>query len=444
MRVTFLLLAFFVIAGSSMAPAATIPDQAVFNVIRQTDPTLVTKKIVYRNAVSSDLDLVIAITNTQKNETWRDVNPPSFYWTENRKLGLFLQEKSRPDRVYALALVAGTFDCGARIERATSTDTVISCMGEKGYQGKNQKFVYDVRAKRLVGHFAYQPFVMMRVLNDSGRTVFVGIDEASLVAVEFRPSESPEFRILNKREAAPWLAHVKTTQGTEGMEQRQVLYLVPEEPAPIHFGGANTFTFTRGYMDIHGKEYASSIVDSHGKKYPLSQSTYDDFAKARPGRVKDGYVREGTTIEEAIGPVQPEGDKLWFGKTFYDGEGNSGVGGFGYFDATDQQYHLFAPREVVNYAISAIHVDPETVWMGILQSGEYGPCSAGVLRFDRKTQAMRKYDLPDPIYGFVASEDRLLAYTGGFGIAVIEGNQTTRYFVDRTTDGRLRVAEATR
>jgi hypothetical protein len=126
-----------------------------------------------------------------------------------------------------------------------------------------------------------------------------------------------------------------------------------------------------------------------------------------------------------------------------DGEGNSGVGGFGYSDATDQQYHLFDPPEVVNYAISAIHVDPETVWMGILQSGEYGPCSAGVLRFDRKTQAMRKYDLPDPIYGFVASEDRLLAYTGGFGIAVIEGNQTTRYFVDRTTDGRLRVAEAT-
>jgi hypothetical protein len=51
--------------------------------------------------------------------------------------------------------------------------------------------------------------------------------------------------------------------------------------------------------------------------------------------------------------VQPEGDKLWFGKTFYDGEGNSGVGGFGYFDTADRQYYLFTPPEVVDCAISA-------------------------------------------------------------------------------------------
>ena len=58
----------------------------------------------------------------------------------------------------------------------------------------------------------------------------------------------------------------KDKSGTEGMEQRQILYLVPENPAPIRFGGADAFTFTRGYMDIHGKEYPSSIVDSHGKE----------------------------------------------------------------------------------------------------------------------------------------------------------------------------------
>jgi hypothetical protein len=440
MRVTSLLLSLFIIAGSRMAPAATAPDQAVFNVIRQIDPTLVSDKIIYRHEVAPDLDLVIAIGST---EEWRqDTVSPTFYWTENRKLGLFLQEKSRPDQVYALALAAGTFDCNARIERATSTDTVISCMGEKSYQGMNQKFVYDVRAKALVRHFAYQPFAMMRVLNDSGRTVFVGIDGARLVAVEFRPGESPEFGILTEREAAPWLARVRTSRGTEGMEQRQVLYLVPENPAPIRFGGADAFTFTQGYTDVHGKEYPSSIVDSHGKKYPLHQSTYDDFAKARPEAVKAGLVREGTTIEETIGPVQPEGGKLWFGKTFYDGEGNSGVGGFGYFDTADRQYHLFTSPEVIDCAISAIRVEPDAVWISIFHAGEYGDSSAGVLRYDRKTHAVRKYDLPDDVNGFVASVNRLLAYTR-LGIAIIEDDQTTRYFVDRTTDGRLRLAQAT-
>lgn len=247
MRVTSLLLSVFIIAGSRMVPAATAPDQEVFNVIRQIDPTLVSDKIFYRNVVAPDLDLVIAIGSTAAGAAGSDST--DLWWDENRKLGLFLQEKARPDRVYLLTLTAGPPDCGARIERATSTDTVISCTGEKSRQWMNQKFVYDVRAKALVSHFAYQPFAMMRVLNDSGRTVFVGIDGARLVAVEFRPGESPEFGILTEREAAPWLARVGTSRGTEGMEQRQVLYLVPENPAPIRFGGADAFTFTQAYME---------------------------------------------------------------------------------------------------------------------------------------------------------------------------------------------------
>lgn len=170
----------------------------------------------------------------------------------------------------------------------------------------NQKFVYDVRAKALVSHFAYQPFAMMRVFNDSGRIVFMGIDTIRLVAVEFQPNESPEFRILAERDAAPWLARVGTRQGTEGMEQRKVLHLVPENPVPLRFGKAEAFTFTRGYMDVHGKEHPSSIVDSHGKLYPLPQSTYDDFARARPERALNGYVREGTTIEETMVRCSPK------------------------------------------------------------------------------------------------------------------------------------------
>jgi hypothetical protein len=431
MRVTSLLLGFFAVAGSSIAPAATVADLAIFNVIRQTDPALVNDRVVYRNMVAPDLDLVIAIGNPA--EWGPDPDSPAFYWGEKQKLGLFLQARALPDRVYLLTLAVGFFDCEGRIERATSTDTVISCTSEKPIRvWTNQKFMYDVRAKALVSHFAFQPFSMMRVLSDSGRTVFVGIDRVRLVAVEFRPGESPEFRILAKREAAPWLARVRTSQGTEGMEQRQVLYLVPEDPTPIRFGEANEFIFAGEF-----------IVDSHGKKYPLPQSTYDELAKARPEFLKAVYVSGGPRIEETIGPVQPEGDKLWFGKTFYDSEGNTGVGGFGYFDATDRQYHLFALPEVTDFSISAIRVEPEAVWLGLCTRGEYGDGSGGVLRYDRETHTVRRYDLPDIVSGLVVSRDRLVAGTD-FGIAIIEGDQTRRYFVDRATDGRLRIAEATR
>ena len=119
------------------------------------------------------------------------------------------------------------------------------------------------------------------------------------------------------------------------------------------------------------------------------------------------------------------------------------MGGFGYFDASDRQYHLFVPPEIADYSVSAILVEPDAVWMGIFQLGEYGGSPAGVLRYDRKTQAIRKYELPDAVYGLTVSGDRTLAPTSS-GIAVIDGDKVSRYFVDRTTDGRLRIAEATR
>lgn len=422
--------AFFVVVSPKLTRAATAADQAVFNVIHRADPTLVNRKVLYRDAVAADLDLVIAIGSPAESPL--DPNSPAIWWDEKRKIGLFLQERTRPDRVYSLALAAGSLDCGARIERATSTDTVISCAGEKGYRGLNQKFVYDIRAKALMSHFAYQPVAMMRVLNVSGRTVFVGSDLQRLVAVEFEPDGGPEFRILGNAEAAQWLGRVKTAQEWIGPGRNQILYVAPDDPAPIRFGSSGAFTFARG-----------SIVDSQSKEYNLRQSTYDDFARARGRRVTDGYARDNTIIDEKIGPAQSEGDKLWFGKTFYDGEGDSGVGGFGYFGASDRQYHLFVPPEIADYSVSAIRVELDAVWTGIFQSGEYGGSPAGVLRYDRKTHALRKYELPDAVYGLTVLGNRTLMPTSS-GIAVIDGDKVSRYFVDRTTDGRLRIAEATR
>jgi hypothetical protein len=207
-------------------------------------------------------------------------------------------------------------------------------------------------------------------------------------------------RIPGDAEAAQWLGRVKTAQGWIGSGRNEILYVTPDDLASIRFGPSGAFTFAAG-----------SIVDGNGKSYSLRQSTYDDFAAARGRRVTNGYARKNTIIEEKIGPAQSEGDKLWFVKTFYDGEGDSGVGGFGYFDASDRQYHLFAPSEIADYSVSAIRVEPDAVWMAIFQSGEYGGSAAGVLRYDRKTQAIRKYELPDAVYGLTVSGNRTLAPT---------------------------------
>ncbi len=417
---------------------ATPADSAVLNVVRRADPTLADRRILYRARVSANLDLVIVLASPAN---WPPTpGAPQFVWSQRHKLGLLLQQSAPANKVYLLALDPGLPDCAARIERATSTDTVISCAGEKGYQGPNRKFIYDIRAKALIARFDYRPFAMMRVFARSpaasGGPVFVGSDTKRLVAVEARPGKSPPFQILGAAEAAPWLARVKTSRETVGMDGSQILYVLPANSTPPRFGPSRAFTLAAGNQP-------HSILGPRGKQYPLPQSSFDDFAQARPARVNDNYVRASTIIDEYFGPTQPDGGRLWFGKAFYDGEGNTGVGGFGYFDTADLQYHLIAPPELAAFSVSALRVAPDAVWLGIFQFGEYGGSPAGVLRYDRHTQSVRKYELPDAVYGFAGAGDATLLATS-FGIAVIDGDRIYRYFIDRTGDGRLRVAEAAR
>jgi hypothetical protein len=321
--------------------------------------------------------------------------------------------------VYLLGTKSGFLDCAARIERVTATDSVISCRGEKSAQFPNQKWVYGVRAKSLVRQFSYQPFAMCRLFPrraDGSRpngAVFVGSDRQRLIAVEYNPDEKPSFRVLSDAAAQAWIGRVYISAGTEGLPPRNVIYIENDEarlPATVP---------------------------------ALPRTTYDQFAAARPQRVKDGYRREHTELNESTGQWQREDGRIWFGKTFYDGEGSTGVGGFGYFDEQEKKLQLFNPPEIADWSVSALDVTPEAVWMALVNSGEYGGSSGGLLRYDRHTRAVRRLPLPDIAFRLAHINGKTLAATD-FGFAVVEGDQITRFFVDRTTDGRWRVIPATR
>jgi hypothetical protein len=404
----------FVLWSSSLY-AAPPSETAVFSAFRQTDAGLSHFVQLQRTSVTEGLDLVIALGSPKAfpaETRW-------IFWTEDRKMGLFLQEKNRPERVYLLGTKSGFQDCAARIERVTATDSVISCRGEKSEQFPNQKWVYDVRAKSLVRQFSYQPFAMYRVFSGAAGdsrpnvAVFVGTDRQRLIAVEYNPDEDLAFRVLSNAAAQRWTGRVHVSAGTEGLPPRNVIY-IENDKAPL-----------------------PAILPA------LPRTAYDQFATARRKRVKDGYVREGTELHESIGPWQQEDGGIWFGKTFYDGEGSSGVGGFGYFDQKEKKMQLFNPPEIADWSVSGLEVTRDTVWMALVNNGEYGGSSGGLLRYDRHTGASRRFPLPDIALRLGHIDGKLLAATD-FGIAVVESDQITRFFVDQTTDGRWRVVSATR
>jgi hypothetical protein len=391
--------------------AATPADSAVLLAFKQADSGLAHFAVLHRTGVTQDLDLVIAIGSPRS--LW-NLPIQGAGWSEDERIGLFFQEKVRPERVYPLGTKSGFQDCMAYIERVTATDTVVSCQGEKSTRDASQKWVYDARAKKLLAQFSYQPFAMYRIFPNAGGAVFVGSDTQRLVAVEYKPDREPAFRVLSDAEAQPWLDRVKTHVGTMGTDAHRIITIEDDKAPP-------------------------SVAIP-----PLPRTTYDQFAAARPRHVQDGYTREQTNeIQDSVGPWQDEGGRTWFGKTFYDGEANTGVGGFGYLDWNDGKLHLFTVPEIADWSVSAIAVASDAVWMALVANGEWGPSSGGLLRYDRQTVALRRFEFPDVAVQLIRSAGRILAATD-FGLAIIEGDRVKRYFIDRTTDGRLQVAPATR
>ena len=157
--------------------------------------------------------------------------------------------------------------------------------------------------------------------------------------------------------------------------------------------------------------------------------------------MRDGYTRKDAEFQEEIGPSQVADGTLWFAKTFYDGEGSTGVGGFGFFDNQTKRYKLWSPQEIVDWSATAMLVEPEAVWIGLTFRSEYRDISGGLLRFDRATGTCTKLALPDLIYEITRVGNSLVLATD-FGAAVLRDGKVRRFFVDRTSRGNLQVSEA--
>ncbi|GMV99952.1 MAG: hypothetical protein AMXMBFR84_10910 [Candidatus Hydrogenedentota bacterium] len=415
----------------------SISDQAVFESFSQSNPELVNLVVLNRASVGDSLELVIALgspnANARDPEGW-------VWWSDGTKIGLFLQEVATPANVHALgpAIESGHRDCMARIERVTATDVVLSCVAEKVHRYPNQKWVFDAGEKRLIKQFSYQPFSMDRVHTTDDRLVVVGNNQEESIAVEFRPGRNPEFEILHGANATKWTAPLEATGAKPGQVTRT------DAPDTPHFGPSSSFSLEKVDSPFGGSVNGAirEAIGAESKMFLMPQSTYDEFAVARSRRVEDGHSRSTTTIVEWIGPWQIEGDKFWFGKTFYDGEGNSGVGGFGYFDPSDQIYHMFAPPEIADWSVSAIHVTANAVWLALKDRGEYRESSGGLLRYDRNSGVVRKFDLRDITNRLVSIGDSTLAATE-IGVAVVKRGTVKRYFVDRAADNELCISEAT-
>jgi hypothetical protein len=394
--------------------AQSSDNSAIVTVLRRTDKSIDDVRVWRRVRLNNQLDLVIAVGTPRRWEFDTALGDSTWLGLE-RRLGLFLQDRARPGLVFSLAIAPGVEDCAARIVRATTSDTVITCSGERSETYPNQKFVYDIRAKRLIRRYAYGRFEQYRVIEKRANGVVISAANDQFDAVlDFSTARTPGFRMV-KQERRSFLE----TAGASNDPPDQFVGAV--------FGPSDAFRLVKIDDD------SQDATDCADPEVIVSEQIANGTREYRIPRQDPECHR--------IGPWQIDGNTLWFGTTFYAGEGGTGIGGLGFFDPLRRQFSIVSSPEISNYSVSAINVQPDSVWLALESRGEYGNTGEGVLRYDRTTRSFERFNIGANIgREFVVLGSHVLLITN-FGIVVIERTTVREFFVDQTTEGLLRVVE---
>lgn len=194
--------------------------------------------------------------------------------------------------------------------------------------------------------------------------------------------------------------------------------------------------------DFQG-EFAGIVegTTAPSRTYTVPVTDRQTLARLRPKAVRDEFgPRQVGEILDHIGPYQVAGNLLWFGKTFYDGEGLTGVGGFGYFDLMSRRYAMFAPAALLDWSASAILVEPDAIWTGLVNRPEGAENSGGLLRYDRNTTQTLLFPVKSVITNIVRYNGAL--YLGTVhGLYVMRGSTFTRYLIEPALDGSIDLIE---
>lgn len=352
-------------------------ESAVIPYFQSVDPAIAHFRTVLRRVLDGTHSLVVVHGSRRQ---WPEDRWISLF--QGDSVGVFVVRNARPELAWEIALMQGKGDHALEIECA-GRDSIVFSRTDADY-GIVQywiKIYFDIHLKRRLRQFEFRPLGAARMIW-GGDALYASIDSLGF----------PRERDLT----------VRVTQ--DGAVLATVVEAV-EAPAAL-------------------SKSAISDLDRYAFELePLPQSSPTELADARS--TGDSTER---TVNEEIGPTQIAGNRLWFGKTFYDGEGAAGVGGFGYFDPDERRYVVFSPPAIRNWSVASLLVEDQVVWIGRYRRPEGVEYSGGLLRYDVESGEAREFDVGDVIRQIKRWGERVFLATDG-GLYVLGADGRIARFV---------------
>ena len=369
-------------------------------------------------------------------------------WGGGDLLGLFLMKTGNPERVWELEILrtgngVDWEPYSVEIEEVDDTSILLHVSGD-WKTNFTFKMRIDVASKQVL-RFRSRSLPVKQIFQWNNELYFViGSPREFWLAGQNRKQEQETVAVL--KDGRP--------TGVERGEQEVVLANARDETSPRRisppFGPQGQFDFrtvlradSRG-----GTSHAQAVAERVGDEtrlYELPKSTFEQFARLRPDMVRSGYGPESISEKGWIGRYQIFENRFWFGKTFADIEGHTGIGGFGYFDPDERRFVLFFPPEIAGSSVSALLVEDEEIWIGLVSHG-FQDYSDGLLRYARKSKDVKRfivgenrchggrYCSHEVITQIKRWKDSLYLATTN-GLFVLQENYLTRYDFEPNLEG---------
>ena len=171
-----------------------------------------------------------------------------------------------------------------------------------------------------------------------------------------------------------------------------------------------------------------------GEIPPMPVSTIGQFEEARPDRARHLSEEEVRQVTEKVGPAEQVGARIWVGKTFYDLNGSLGVGDVGYYDSSTQNWTFLHIPQLADWSASALLVENDLIWVGLVQNGEGIPTPGGLLRYDRAGKTATVLPVLGNIDRIVRAGKQIYCGTSG-GFAVVDPPDVKEFHFEPQLNG---------
>jgi len=175
---------------------------------------------------------------------------------------------------------------------------------------------------------------------------------------------------------------------------------------------------------------------------PMPTSTIGQFEETRPERARHIPDETPMQVDEKVGPYERVEKKIWIGKTFDDADGSVGIGDVGYFDEVSKEWVFLHIPEMADWSASAMLVEPDTIWVGLVGNGEGAAEAGGLLHYDRTSHQAIVIDAEDVIDKIVRVRPNIIYCGTSSGFTVMENDHVQSFEFTQQLDGSYAITSA--